>query len=312
MRRWGRRRPRFPEFAQDSRVPTPFVPEVLTRGPFTTAQANAAGVSSSALRRSPWRHVFRDVWAHASIEDNRVTRVSAARLVLGSDGFLCGLTAAWIYGVDVQDRRAELVWMGRPNGSWRRVRPGCLVREITVDSADLDVVEGVPLTTPLRTAFDCARWLSLVESVVAVDALAHSGLITPVEFAAYVRVHRKLRGVRQADLVATLVEPLSESPMESRLRVLLVSSGFDGPAAQYVVRNGRGDFVARADLAYPERRLIVEYDGALHWEQRRADDRRRDAIRALGWTVLVASRSDYYDHPDAFLAQVRRAFAAAA
>ncbi|MGN6472094.1 MAG: type IV toxin-antitoxin system AbiEi family antitoxin domain-containing protein, partial [Mycobacteriales bacterium] len=61
-------------------MPTPFVPEVLTHGPFTTAQAIAAGVSSSALRRSPWRHVFRDVWAHVSIDDDRVTRISAARL----------------------------------------------------------------------------------------------------------------------------------------------------------------------------------------------------------------------------------------
>ena len=37
-----------------------------------------------------------------------------------------------------------------------------------------------------------------------------------------------------------------------------------------------------------------------------------DQLDALGWTVLVASRSDYYDQPQAFLAQVRRAFAATA
>ena len=293
-------------------MPTPFVPDALRCGPFTTAQANAAGVSSSALRRTPWRHVFRDVWMHASIEDTRATRVAAARLVLGTEGFLCGLTAAWIYGVDVQDRRAQMVWMGRPNGSWRRARPGCLIREISVDGADLDLVDGAQVTSPLRTAFDCARWLSLVEAVVVADAFAHAGLITPAHFAAYVRTHRKLRGVRQADWICTLIEPLTESPMESRLRMLLVNSGFGSPVAQYLVTNGRGDFVARADFAYPEQRIIVEYDGALHWEQRRADDRRRDAMRALGWTVLVASRSDYYDHPQAFLAQVRRVFAATA
>jgi len=192
-------------------MPLPFVPDPLRRGPFTTARANGLGVSSSALRRSPWRHLFRDVWMH-----------------------------------------------------------------------------------------------------VVADALAHAGLITPGAFTAYVRSHRKLRGVRQADAVCALIEPLSESPMESRLRVLLVNSGFEAPVAQYVVRNGRGDFVARADLAYPEQRIIVEYDGAHHWDQRREDDRRRDAMRALGWTVLVASRSDYYDHPQAFIAQLRRAFAAAA
>lgn len=256
--------------------------------------------------------MFRDVWVHSSVEDTQALRIEAVKLVLGRDGFICGLTAAWIYGIDVQDRRGLLVWVGRPTGDWRRPRPGCLVREITVERADLDRVDGCWMTNPVRTAFDCARWLSLSEAVVVADALVHAGLVTREDFAAYTRTHRRLRGVTQADQVAELLEPLSESPMESRLRILLVSSGFEAPIAQYVVRNGKGDFVARADLAYPDRRLIVEYDGALHWEQRREDDRRRDAIRALGWTVLVASRSDYYDHPQQFLAQVRRAFAAAA
>jgi very-short-patch-repair endonuclease len=205
-----------------------------------------------------------------------------------------------------------LVWVGRRNGDWRRARTGCLVREITVEPSDLSLVEGTWITTPVRTAFDCARWLSLVEAVVVADALSHVGLFTREDFASYVRSHRRLRGVRQADLVAQLVEPLTESAMESRLRVLLLSSGFDSPIPQYVVRNRAGGFVARVDLAYPDQRIIVEYDGSHHWEQRRADDRRRDALRALGWTVIVVSAQDYYKSPQDLLAQLRRAFAAAA
>lgn len=291
---------------------TPHVPDGLRYCPFTTAEGRALGVSSSSLKGGEWRHVFRDVWVHASVEDTTAMRVEAAKLVLGLDGFICGLTAAWIYGVDVQDRRGLLVWVGRPTGDWRRARPGCLVRELTIEPADLDRVDGCWVTTPVRTAFDCARWLSLPEAVVVADAFAHAGLMTREDFAAYTSRHRRLRGVTQADAVAMMVEPLTESPMESRLRVLLESAGFGRPVAQYVVRTGEGSFVARADLAYPARRIIVEYDGALHWEQRREDDRRRDAIRALGWRVVVASRSDYYDHPDEFLSGLRREFAAAA
>ena len=292
-------------------VPRPVVPEALRRGPFTTAQARALGVSKSALRGSEWRHVFRDVWIHASVEDTVAIRVAAAKLVLGDEGFLCGLTAAWIYGIDVQDRRASLAWVGRPTGSWRRVRAGCLIRELTVADDDLRLVDGAPVTTPVRTAFDCARWLSLVEAVVVADALAHSGLITTAGFATYVGAHRGLRGVVQASRVAEVVEPLTESPMESRVRVLLIKSGFGTPISQFEVRDDSGRFVGRADFAYPDQRIIVEYDGAQHWDQRRADDRRRDAMRALGWTVIVASRSDYYGARDAFVAQLRRAFAAA-
>jgi hypothetical protein len=264
------------------------------------------------LRRGQWRHVFRDVWIHASVEECLGTRVAAARLVLGPDGFLCGLTAAWIYGIDAQDRRGKLVWVGRQNGSWRRARAGCLVREITVDASDLDLVEGALVTTPVRTAFDCARWLSRTEAVVVCDALVHSRRFSRGDLVAYVRTHRGLRGVIQAAEVAQLIEPLTESPMESRLRMLLIGSGLDRPVAQYVVVNRSGEFLARADFAYPGQRVIVEYDGKLHWEQRRADDRRRDAMRALGWTVLVASSEDYYETPQAFVAQLRRALTAAA
>jgi very-short-patch-repair endonuclease len=282
------------------------------KGPFTTAEARLLGVSPTVLAGKQWRHVFRDVWVHDSIEDNMFTRVAAARLVLGREGFFCGLTAAWIYGIDVQDRRGQLVWVGRRTGSWRRARPGCLVREITVDASDLDLVDGSFLTTPLRTAFDCARWLSLSEAVVVADSLAADRLISKDDFNAYTKTHRALRGIRQADRVGNLIEPLSESPMESRLRAMLITAGFRNPVAQYVVTDRAGNFVGRADLAYPDQRLIVEYDGSFHWQQRRDDDRRRDGMRALGWTVLVASREDYYDEPEAFLAQVRRAMAASA
>ncbi len=269
-------------------------------------------MSDSALKGEEWRHVFRNVWVHARVEDTKAMRVEAAKLVLGQHGFICGLTAAWIYGIDVQERRGLLVWVGRPTGDWRRARPGCLVREITIEATDLDRVDGCWVTTPLRTAFDCARWLSLTEALVVADALAHAGLVSREDLAAYTRAHRRLRGVVQADRVVELMEPLSESPMESRLRVLLIQEGFGAPVAQYVVRNSSGDFVARADFAYPDRRIIVEYDGAVHWDQRREDDRRRDVIRALGWTVLVAGRSDYYETQQDFVTQLRRAFAAAA
>jgi hypothetical protein len=264
------------------------------------------------LQGEEWRHVFRDVWAHTQVADTIASRIAAARLVLGPEGFLCGLTAAWVYGIDVQDRRGQLVWVGRQTGSWRRARSGCLVREITVEADDLARLEGTLITTPVRTAFDCARWLRLSEAVVVADSIAHEGLMNREAFAAYVRAHRKLRGVVQADQVASLLEPLSESPMESRVRVLMVASGFDVPVSQYVITDRGGRFVARVDFAYPERRIVIEYDGALHWEQRTADERRREAIRSLGWRVLVVSRSDYYDNPQAFLSLLRHAFGAAA
>jgi very-short-patch-repair endonuclease len=108
------------------------------------------------------------------------------------------------------------------------------------------------------------------------------------------------------------MDPRSESPMESRVRVLLVTSGLPRPEAQLEIWDVGEFFVARADLGYPEQRVVVEYDGAWHWKQRRADDRRRDRMRALGWIVIVVSADDYFKMPWSIVAQVRNALERAA
>jgi hypothetical protein len=91
-------------------MPPARVPDALRDRPFTSAKAAAYGVSASALRGPEWRHIFRNVWAHKDLPDNRTTRFAAVRLVLPAGAFICGLTAAWLYGIEVQDRRGDLVW----------------------------------------------------------------------------------------------------------------------------------------------------------------------------------------------------------
>jgi hypothetical protein len=285
------------------------VPDALRSGPFTTRTAAVHGISTSALQGPAWRHIFREVWAHCELPDTRETRLAATRLVLADDAFVCGLTAAWLYGIDVQDARGDLVWVGNRNGRRCRQRSGCLVREITVTDDDLACLDDLVVTTPVRTAFDCARWLPLVEGVVVADALAHDGLMAREALSAYSLEHRPLRNVRRVDQVLELMEPLAESPMETRLRLLLVLAGLPRPKPQHVVSDASDRFVARLDLAYPTEMVAVEYDGSFHWKQRRADDRRRDALRALGWTVLVVSAEDYYRTPQEVVGKVRAALA---
>jgi hypothetical protein len=97
------------------------------------------------------------VWVHIDVPDTRELRLAAVRLVLCEDAFLCGLTPAWVYGIDVQDRRRDLLWVGCRIGRRLRPRKGWLIKEATVADSDLQVVDGVLMTTELRTVFDCAR-----------------------------------------------------------------------------------------------------------------------------------------------------------
>src|SRR4051794_652415 len=106
---------------------------------------------------------------------------------------------------------------------------------------------------------------------------------------------------------STWSTPKSESPMETRTRLVLITGGLPRPESQWEICTPAGTFVARADFAYPEHKVAVEYDGAWHWAQRRADDRRRAAMRALGWVVLVYDADDIYGDPDRVVAEVAAA-----
>ena len=49
------------------------------------------------------------------------------------------------------------------------------------------------------------------------------------------------------------------------------------------------------DLACPEQKVALEYDGREYHEDRGADYRRRNALRALGWQVFPVDKSILYD-----------------
>jgi len=116
-----------------------------------------------------------------------------------------------------------------------------------------------------------------------------------------------MRNLRIGERRLDEVEPETESRMETLLRLKLTDSGLPRPIPQYEVRDAKDRFVARLDLAYPQQRVAVEYDGAWHWKQRREDDRRRGRARALGWWIIVVSADDLFKTPAALCQEVRDA-----
>ena len=70
--------------------------------------------------------------------------------------------------------------------------------------------------------------------------------------------------------------------------------GLPLPETQFVIEDRGGNFVARVDLAWPVDRVVREYDSdRFHGpEQIERDEKRRQRIEALGWTVGVLNRHD--------------------
>ena len=223
-------------------------------------------------------------------------------------GVVTGVSAAVLWGVDLAGPE-EVVEVTLPPGAAARRIPGLRVRRAVLAAPDVRPRRGVPATTPEATAVRLASSLPLDDAVAAVDRIVVAGLADLPEV-------RDLAGrltgpgSARARTVCDLADGLAGSPQETRLRLLLARGGLPAPVAQFTVRDHSG-FVARVDLAWPEHRLAVEYDGLWHAEagQFARDRQRLNRLAANGWRVVFVTAADLH-HPEAVVARVRAALTA--
>lgn len=290
------------------------IPQELTDGPFLGSDAIRRGLITPDQLRSPaWTRLLRDVYVHlpAAAVVGRICRAQAAWLAAPQGGVISGRSAAWMLGVDVLRRPDEPIEVTIGRDDPMRPRRGVVIRRALVPDSDIDAIERIFHTNLYRTLFDLARRRrpgserDFVEAVVAFDAITHLSPVTEETFLAYVSAHRGWRGVRLAPETVRHSDRRAESPMESRLRMLLVLAGLPCPHVQHEIRVGDGR--CRIDLAYPEELLAIEYDGRAHRDRWQADVRRQTLLADLGWRFLRYTAKDYYEHPDRIIGQVTRA-----
>jgi hypothetical protein len=291
-------------------MPRPvLVPRELSYAPFVGRDAVAAGLITRAqLAGDAWRRLFPDIYAWTGLTLDHQAWCLAAGLFLRDRGAISGRSAAALWGADVLVR-GEPPEVTVPERL--RAPAGLTVVRSALPAGDVARWAGLPVTTPVRTAFDLARRLSLVEAVVAVDAMLAARLVTRGGLAGFAGTRPCWPGQPQLRKVLVLCDPGAESPQETRLRLLLIAGGLPVPVTQYVVRDASGLFVARLDLAYPKRKIGVEYEGDHHRERGvfQQDLRRINALRACGWTVLRFAALDIYRDPARTVAVVRAALA---
>lgn len=56
-------------------------------------------------------------------------------------------------------------------------------------------------------------------------------------------------------------------------------------------------FLARPDLYFPGHRLVIEYDGAVHWDSRVADNRRQNRLTDAGCRIIRFTAGDVVENP---------------
>ncbi|MDP3894185.1 DUF559 domain-containing protein [Nocardioides sp.] len=280
------------------------VPSLDTRRPFTRADAIAAGIDPRLLRGSRFRRLFRGVYVDAAVVDSPDLRPRAALRLFGPTAFASHASAARIKRLAIPTLPDEHVSV--LHAADRRPRPG-LRCHVAVDPY-VRVVDGVRVSDHGQMFVELASLLGLVDLVVVGDQLARLGWLGPVELVAHCRLSR-LPNSSRALAAAGYVRAKVDSPMETRLRMLLVLAGLPEPRVNLLIRDADGVPCRRYDLSYPEVRVIVEYDGRHHieriesWE---SDLDRREAIDDDGWRILVVTARGIYREPERTVLRVWR------
>ncbi|MDP0398304.1 endonuclease domain-containing protein [Tsukamurella strandjordii] len=278
--------------------------------PFRSGEAIAEGMLTRRELRRHYVAVYPGVYLHAGVSLTARLRAECAWLWSERRGTIAGPSAAaahhakWIGGA----APAHLVHRNFRPPELLRTHADELLRGETMFYGDIRT------TTVARTGFDLARWCDTDEAVRHIDALLNANPhVDKAEILEIAQRHPRARGLRGVAGVVDLVDGGADSPPETATRLLLVRSGFPRPVTRYQVFEPGYGLVARLDLAYPELRLAIEYDGDHHWldrRQRAHDIDRYDRLDRLGWRVVRVSAELLGDRPHEVLARIEREFTA--
>ena len=272
------------------------------RRPFTRADALAAGISPAALRGPNFRTVFRGVYIHAAVPDHPLIRVRAALMIHPPGAFASYASAGRVYDVPLPALPEEHVSVFADKD--RRRRQG--IRDHVVPlGREVVVVRGIPVSTPEDMFVELSEVLTLVDLVVVGDNLVRVKRTTPDKLVA-----RCVVAGPAAQRAAALVRDEVDSPMETRLRLLIVLAGLPEPKVNFKIFRGNGSVLYRFDLSYPGFKILVEYDGQQHrtdLDQWDADVERQDWFDRNGWMRVPVFSRGIYRRPDKTIERVAAA-----
>lgn len=287
---------------------------------FTTRAAARAGVGRSRRDAADLARPFHGVRSVRAPTTFRERAESYRAIMLPGQTFV-GRTALRIWGLPCpwfwQSSEPLHVAVGPAGAAPRGV--GVQGRRLALHRWQGWRIAGMPVVDPIAALFTSAGSLTLAEIIVVMDALlttanCYPGLAGPRPLATRAEVQRRLEEWGRFPGCATVRAALPhardgvESPKETQTRRLIADAGLPEPVVQWqVAENGR--FIARVDLAYPDLRIAIEYEGDGHRtgrEQWRTDIRRQRELEDLGWIVIRLTESDL-NAPAALLTRLRSA-----
>ncbi|MFM6849411.1 MAG: hypothetical protein ACKOVB_09945 [Terrabacter sp.] len=280
------------------------LPDALRDRPFTPTMATAWGLTKPQVYALNLTSPARGVWSSAACE-SLVEKCSAVGLVVQRHAF-SHLTAARIHGLplpmSLDDDVAIHVTRNMKDGAVRR--PGFVGHRGLSDRTVVRVA-GLPVTSLADT------WVDLGELVRPGIPLGHDDLVMIGDaVAARLGSVEPLRTALAARVAPrgklTLLEALewvrvgSESPGETRTRLVLVRAGLPEPELNKPAYADDRRWLGRPDMRWVDQRVLLEYQGREFHdspEQRQHDEARFQRFSDGGWSVIEVWDDDV--HSDA-------------
>jgi hypothetical protein len=271
---------------------------------FTTAQAVEAGLSNREitrlLSRGEWVRLRRGAYTTREVHDaadsagrHRLS-VRAAHLTLRARRAFSHTSAVVLHDLPLHDLDLSEVHVTHLDGEGTgRHESGVWHHEGAVPAGDVLQVDGLPVLTLHRTAFDVARIATPQAAIVVADAALRHGA-TCADLRAQLEAGMDWPGARAASRVLPLADARAESPGESLARLVFHQVGLDPDELQVRVSTDSGEY--RLDFAWTRWRIAGEFDGRVKygrlvragetpsdvvWRERQ----RELAIERAGWVV---------------------------
>ncbi|WP_407687746.1 hypothetical protein [Mycobacterium sp. HUMS_1102779] len=259
--------------------------------PFLGSEAVASGRVTPYALRSRFTAIHRDVYVPRDTEITAVVRAEAAWLWSRRRGIVAGRSASALHGAKWIDGKApaELIYQNRHAPKQIRTWAD------RIEDDEVATLEGLPVTTPARTALDLASRHPVDKAVALIDALARATRLKIADVELLAERYRGRRGIRRALCALDLVDAGAESPRETWLRLLLMRAGFPRPRTQIPVRDRYGQLVAVCDMGWEDVKIAADYEGEHHRIDRRRfnhDIRRAEALAELGWIDVRITAED--------------------
>jgi very-short-patch-repair endonuclease len=243
-------------------------------------------------------------------------RCRAYAVRMSSAEFFCSATAAALYGVPLPGRieRDQRLHVGIRNPARAPRSEGIIGHKYLVAPSEVVEWRGLRVSAPERTWCELGAVLGLEELVVAGDFLVakRQPLTTCERLSIMLERFPNRRGRRFLERAIHLLDDRTESPAETRLRLLLIEHRLTGFElnVHVDVPGTRGGY--RLDFAFVEAKVAIEYQGGYHADdaQWRADMTRISRLESLGWRVIQVNKDDLAD-PRELIQRIRRLLAIA-